>query len=518
MSAGLSTDAALPELQTSQPAVAPTKCDASTQTSDLSDGEERRARRSRLKRVTRRAHPLETDISIGPKPRAGQGHSSASPSDTSAAGPVGSADKHSLQAAWVQGRDDLHGASKEAAQSSAGPEHAGVKAASEAGSSCSSLPSSAAKGKEKEAFDFGGNFTAGSMDFGTEQQLRLQDQPSPSAFLSQPGTGAPLTPALESTGVNVAGSPFQEKTASDEAAASSSAAKALSCEPSAFDCSQARRGGEARFGSGKQAGAPLPRKRSLEGPEPSESSTSGLSSASAPASGVSTPQLPVPGPGQLLGSGAALLAPPAAVIPRSASAESPGPSQGGASPAVPLRLPARPALSEPLYQAAQQGPGPAAAPAVPPEPVLDAPEAPLPAADHHGFDGPEAQAPPPAGSVPASDGAAHGHAVGSTAGVCGRAQPQHGSAQRSGSSSDAPALVPAEAPDTATPSMSGDSFTDPGPLGDDSTFVTSRATSLARTLSTEEFPPDETPQGSSSSAEAMLVPIFLNWRLCSSAQ
>ena len=88
--------------------------------------------------------------------------------------------------------------------------------------------------------------------------------------------------------------------------------------------------------------------------------------------------------------------------------------------------------------------------------------------------------------------------------------PQHGSAQRSGSSSDASALVPAEAPDTATPSMSGDSFTDPGPLGDDSTFVTSRATSLARTLSTEEFPPAETPQGSSPSAEAMLVGISLS--------
>ena len=58
--------------------------------------------------------------------------------------------------------------------------------------------------------------------------------------------------------------------------------------------------------------------------------------------------------------------------------------------------------------------------------------------------------------------------------------------------------------------MSGDSFTDPGPLGDDSTFVTSRATSLARTLSTEEFPPAETPQGSSPSAEAMLVSISLS--------
>ena len=511
MSAGPSTDAALPELQTSQPAVAPTKCDASTQTSDLSDGEERRARRSRLKRVTRRAHPLETEMSIGPKPRAGQGHSSASPSDTSTAGPVGSADKHSLQAAWVQGRDGLQGASKEAAQSSAGPEHAGVKAASEAGSSCSSLPSSAAKGKEKEASDFGGNLTAGSMDTGTDQRLRLQDQPSPSAFLGQPGAGAPSAPALGSAGVNVAGYPFQEKAAPDEIAASSSAAKApLSAEPSAFDHSQVMRAWEARFGPGKQAGAPLPRKRSLEGPEPSESSTSGLSSASAPASGVATPQLPVLGPGQLLGSGAALLAPTAAGIPRSASAESPGPSQGGASPAVPLRLPARPALSEPLYQAAQQGPNPAAAPAVHPEPVLDAPEAPLPAADDHVSDGPEAQAPPPAGGVPAFDGAAHGHAVASAAGVCGRAQPQHGSAQHSGSSSDASALVPAEAPDQATPSMSGDSFTDPGPLGDDSTFVTSRATSLARTLSTEEFPPAETPQGSSPSAEAMLVMISLS--------
>ena len=433
---------------------------------------------------------------IGPKPKAGQERSSASPTDASAAGLIGSADKHSLQAAWLQGREGLQGASKEAAQSSARPEHAGVTAASEAGSSCSSLPSSSAKGKEKEILDFGGHLTVGSLGMSTEQQLRLQDQPSPSASLSQPGAGVTSAPALGAAGVSVAGSSFREKAFSDEAAASSTAAKApATAEPPAFDYSQVRRAWETRFGPGGQAGPPLLRKRSLEGPEPSECSTSGLSSASVPASGVSTPQPPVPGPGQPLGGSMAPSASTAAVIPRSASAESPAPSQGGASPAVPLRLPARPALSEPLYQAVQQGAGSAAAPAVHPQAILDAPEAPLPAADDHVFDGPEAQAPPPAGSVPASDVAA---------------QPQHGSAQRSGSSSDASALVPAEAPDTATPSMSGDSFTDPGPLGDDSTFVTSRATSLARTLSLEEFPPAETTQGSSPSADLVLVALSLS--------
>ena len=410
----------------------------------------------------------------------------------------------------MHGRDGVQGASKEAAQSSAGPQHAGAKAASEAGSSCSSLPSSAAKGKEKEVFDFEGNPTAGSMSMGAEQHYRLQDQPGPSIFLGQPGAGATSSSPLGAADGSVTGNPFQEKAAPDEAVASSSAAKGPApAEPAAFDYSQVRRAWEARFGPGKQAGAPLPRKRSLEGPEPSETSTSGLSSVSVPASGVSTPQLPVPGSGQLLGSAVGPLAYSAAVIPRSASAESPGPGQGGASPAIPYALPTRPALSEPPYQAPQQGPGPAAVPAVHPEPFLGAPAASVPAAqDEHALDPPEAQA--PTGSAPAPDAAAPKHAVGSAAGVGERAQPQHGSAQCSGSSSDASALLSAEAPDTATPSVSGDSFTDPGPLGDDSTFVTSRATSLARTLSTEEFPPAEAPQGSSPSAGRMLVALSVD--------
>ena len=479
------------------------KCDASTQTSELSDGEERRARTSRLKRDTCRARPSETNISSGPKPAAGKELSSMSPTDTSAAGPVGTADKHRLQAAWVLSRDSPLGVPKQAAQSSVAPEHVGITAASGAGSSCSSLPSPAAKGKEKEVFNFEGSFTDGGMSIGAEQHFRLQDQPGLSVSLGQPGAGAPSAPALGAAENNTTDNPFQEKAGPGQAAAGSCGAKvSTSAEPPAYDYSQVRREWEARFGPGKRAGGALLRKRSLEGPEPSESSTSGLSSASMPASGVSTSQLPAPSPGQLLGSKPASLAPTAAAIPRSASAESPGPSQGGASPAIRLALPARAALSEPSYQAPQQGLAVAAAPAVQPAPILDTPAAPVPGPYGDAVpDAPQARAPPLVGESPAPDAAPPSHAAESVAGIRSCAEPQHGAAQRSGSSSDVSVLLPPEAPDTATPSMSGDSFTDPGPPGDDSTFVTSRATSMACTLSPEEHPTPETPQGLSPSAD-----------------
>ena len=82
--------------------------------------------------------------------------------------------------------------------------------------------------------------------------------------------------------------------------------------------------------------------------------------------------------------------------------------------------------------------------------------------------------------------------------------PQSRVAQRSSDSSEATVPSLLEAPDTATPSASDESFGYPN-QADDSTFVTSRATSLARTLTPEDFPLAEIPHSFSSESMPPVV-------------
>ena len=250
-------------------------------------------------------------------------------------------------------------------------------------------------------------------------------------------------------------------------------------EAPALDFREIRRAWEERFGPSRQSTTPL-RKRSLERPSLS-GSTSDCSSASFPASELSIP--PQPGVGQPLGSAAAQAVP---VSMRRLAFEAPGPSVDGSSPdAAPLTAlgvsaalkespvsvpnsrfsvhPSRPVASQFPTASEQQG------------------------TSSSGLD----VSPDPDPGLP-------GQALGPVSIQQTQQQPPLSRAgQHSSDSSEAtiPSLL--EAPDSATPSASDGSFDDPN-QADDSTFIASRGTSLARTLSPEELALPEIPHSSSS--------------------
>ena len=475
--AGPSNSAQPPALLEGKVPAAPLKCDASTQTSDFSDREERRLRTSRLKRESR-SPALEGAISVSPKPRAAPCSlgSLLGPSAVPAGDPLGAQAAGRASEAYppITCRDE-----RPAPAAADAPDvgHIGGKAASEAASSSSSMPSAAAKAKQKEEQPETGLSTAGQGLTGTEQQSRLPEQSEScttdqqiSAEVGQGHTAPETAPSLD-----------KGKGHQGETAIGSSGAKAeVADESPGSDFRAIRRAWEERFGPAKQARAPPLRKRSLEGGNLSES-TSGYSSATFPASGTSTPQLP--GPRQPSGSGlvqSTLEGRSAPVaIHRSASLQAPGPSDHSSSPDGPLAVPGVSApreahVHQPISQAPAHAKRPLAAPHVP-VPVCTAQEA----TSSSGLDvSPDNKAVlPDQASLPSV-----------------LKLPAQRSLAQQGSDSSEVTLPPLpEAPDSATPSASDESFGDPN-QGDDSTFVTSRATSLARTITPEDFPSADTGQ------------------------
>ena len=475
--AGPSNSAQPPALLEGKVPAAPLKCDASTQTSDFSDREERRLRTSRLKRESRGA-ALEGAVSVSPKPR-------ATPCSLgSLLGPLATpaGDPLREQGAWlaaeasppITGRDERPAP---AAADALGAGHIGGKAVSEAASSSSSVPSAAAKGKQKEGQPETGLSTAGRGPTGTEQQFRLPEQPESCTTDQQIAAAV----GQGHTAPEIAASLDKGKGPQGKAAIGSSEAEPeVADESPGSDFRAIRRAWEERFGPAGQARAPPLRKRSLEGGNLSES-TSGYSSASFPASGISTPQLP--GPMQPSGSApiqSALVGQSASVaIHRSASLQAPGPSEDGSSPDGPpavlgVSVPRESHVHQPISQAPAHATRPLASPRVP-VPVRTAQEA----TSSSGLDvSPDTkavlpdQAPLPSVlKLPAQRSLAQ---------------------QGSDSSEVTPPPLP-EAPDSATPSASNESFGDPN-QGDDSTFVTCRATLLARTITPEDYPPADTAQ------------------------
>lgn len=353
------------------------------------------------------------------------------------------------------------------------------KAVSDAASSGSSMPSAALKGKEKAAPVESMVFTAGYEATGTEQHSRPPEQSESSITEGEPGTAVAGRQghALGDAKLEAAGSQDSGRALYEKPAAGSTDAKAeLADEAPALDFSQIRRAWEERFGPSKRSRVLPLQNRSLESPSFSDS-TSSCSSASFPASRTSAPLLP--GPMQLLSSMAAQSA--AVNFHRSASLEVPGPSEGALSPdAIPL---AALGLSAP-----------------PQSPVYAPEQASRPISFHVPVQqATQQQATSNGGLVIISDPgpALRSESLDSISIQQTQQAPQGRVAQRSSDSSEAfvPSLL--EAPDTATPSASDESFGYPN-QADDSTFVTSRATSLARTLTPEDFPLAEIPHTFSS--------------------
>ena len=518
----------------------PLKCDASTQTSDFSDREERRLRTSRLRRESRGA-VLEGTVSISPELTAGpvsydSAAGSSAPiaaepirtSGTQAACQSSRAGSHGLKgdenservasaARWTLpgpgGHDSAAGSQVQPAvelpsthgahfpgpsasacfSTSAGPqEFEGNKATtpaaeaapsigavrgeavSDAASSGSSVPSAALKGKEKAAPVESMVFTAGYEATGTEQHSRPPEQSESSITEGEPGTAVAGRQghALGDAKLGAAGSQDSGRALYEKSAACSTDTKAeLADEAPTLDFSQIRRAWEERFGPSKRSRVLPLQKRSLESPGFSDS-TSSCSSASFPASGTST--LLLPDPLQLPSSMAAQSAP--ANLHRSASLELPGPSEGASSPdVVPL---AALGLSAPPHS-----------------PVYAPEQASRPVSFHVPVQqATQQQASSKGGLVISPDPgpALHSQSLDSMSIQQTQQAPQSKVAQRSSDSSEATVPSLLEAPDTATPSASDESFGYPN-QADDSTFVTSRATSLARTLTPEDFPLAEIP-------------------------
>lgn len=265
----------------------------------------------------------------------------------------------------------------------------------------------------------------------------------------------------------------------EQPAASCSSAE-VAGEAPALDFRQIRRAWEERFGPSRQLGAAPLRKRSLEGPSLSDS-TSGCSSASFPASSASTPLLPSIGPTS--GSTSAQAVPLS--INRLAF-EASGPSVDGSSPDAASRTALRaaaPLETSPVSVPRSQIPVSASRPVV--SQFIDAPE--QQETSSSGLD-----------VSPDPDPALPHRSLELLSGQQTQQQPPSSRAgQHSSDSSEAtiPSLL--EAPDTATPSASEESLGDPN-QADDSTFLGSRGTSLARTLSPEELALPEIPHSSSS--------------------
>lgn len=464
-------------------------CNASTQTSDLSDREDRRLRTPRLKRGSRGA-TLEGAVSISPKPRAACGRT-LSPTSSAAPHAAGLAESGGLQPAWLMGAAALQGTggAEELAEAPAAGDdpqstgHIGRMAVSEDAGSSPRQPSAIAKGKEKDIEIQEGLRMARHASTETEQQFRLPSETGQSTVAGHQDACGPEAEgtARQSTEPEAASrQQEQEPLHAESAAVSSEPKKAqLPAEEPAFHYRQIRRAWEERFGPSRQSRAPLLRKRSLEGLGLSES-TSGCSSASFPASGVPTPQLP--GLSGLVGSTHAHAASAPSAIPIAASLNVLGRNEGASSadaapPPTPV-APVPPAANQPVQHAPVHVNMPEACHV----PVSDSTTAQPAAGD---------SVPNPEADQSLSGQVAEGRLL--------REQqlqlpPQRGLAPHDSESSETAAqLKLSEAPDTATPSASEESFEDPN-QADDSTFVTSRATSLARTLTPEEFPPAEIPQ------------------------
>ena len=459
----------------------PLKCDASTQTSDFSDREDRRLRGSRLRRESRDA-ALDGAVSISPKPRAEQG-SYDSAAGSSAPSAADLLDARGVQPAWHSSRGVPESLAEEeppAPAAEAAPSSGGDVASGAARNSLS-MPSAAAKGKERATAVDHMVFTASPGVTGPGQQHRRPDLPESSVASREASAGG------YSEQIQPVNHPRPQEASSQEMGRVAGEQPVASCsktemagEAPALDFRQIRRAWEERFGPGRQSTAPPLRKRSLEGASFS-GSTSGCSSASFPASGASTPLLP--GTGHPPGSAVARVVP---VSVRTSAFEAAGSSAGGSSPdAAPLTafgvsaLPREPPVSVPKSQFPVQASQPTASQ--------------FPAAQ-------EQQGTSSSGLdiSPDPDPALPGQSLEPLS--IQQAQQQRltsGAGQHSSDSSEAtiPSLL--EAPDTATPSASDESLGDPS-QADNNTLVASRGTSLARTLSPEELALAEIPHSSSS--------------------
>ena len=486
--AGPSSQPLAPEVLERRPPLRPLKCDASTQTSDFSDREDRRLRGSRLRRESRGA-ALDGAVSISPKPRDGRG-SYDSAAGSSAPSAVDLLDARGAQPAWQSSRATPESLAEEepprpAAEATS---NIGGNEGSGAASSSLSMPSAAAKGKERETAVDHMVFTASPGVTGPGQQYGLGDLPESSTVDRAAHSGAyaeqgnPVRPQAAST-------QERERAVEEQPAAGSGNAE-VAGEAPALDFRQIRRAWEERFGPSRQSMAPPLRKRSLEG-QSFSGSTSGYSSASFPASGVCTPLLP--STGQLPSSAAAQAVPVSA---RTSAFEVAGSSLGGSSPdtaslaAFGVSAPLREShVSVPESHVPVQASQPAASQ--------------LPA-------GLEQQGTSSSGLdvSPDPDPALPGQSLQPLSIQQAQQQPLPSRAgQHSSDSSEAtiPSLL--EAPDTATPSASDESLGDPS-QADDSTLAASRGTSLARTLSPEELALAEIPHSSSSGS--VLPEVFIS--------
>ena len=479
--AGPSSQPQAPEALEQRSPLRPLKCDASTQTSDFSDREDRRLRGSRLRRESRGA-ALDGAVSISPKPRAGPG-SYDSAVGSSAPSAADLLDARGAQTAWPSSSlapESLAEEEPPRPAAEATPSSGGNVAAVAAGSSLS-MPSAAAKGKERETAADHMVFTASPGVTSPGQQLRRLDLPETSTVNREANEGAFAEEVLATNDPRPQGANSQEMgRALEEQPAAGCSNAVVAAEAPALDFRQIRRAWEERFGPSRQSTAPPLRKRSLEG-QSFSGSTSGYSSASFPASGMSTPLLP--GTGQLPGSTAAQAVPVSA---RTLTFEAPGSSVGGSSPdAAPCTAFGAPAPQQDSPVSVPESHFPVNASQPVASQVSAAPE--QQGTSSSGLD-----------VSPDPDPALPGQSLQLLSIQPAQRQPlPSGAGQHSSDSSEAtiPSLL--EAPDTATPSASDESLGDPS-LADDSTLVASRGTSLARTLSPEELALAEIPHSSSS--------------------